>query len=490
MLNLDGSRRVLYRLPELKGKEAIYLVEGERCVDALTALGIPATTSPMGAGKWSRGDYAAQLKATGVQRIAILPDNDRPGQKHAREVARSLMGAGFPHVRMVDLPGLPIKGDVIDFLKAHPKEELIAFVKGTAPLSEPPADPPTLDEEEAASPSNVRSIAEHVSAQHAAVVMTVPVELSSDELTPDPLVQRPAPLGANAYHGILGEMVELISPNTEADPCALFIQILVRFSACLGRTAYFTVGATRNYLNEFACIVGATGVGKGQGGDWSDAIFERCATGWACPSWGGFGSGESIPYFLRDGEPGEQGLQSDKRLYIEEPEFSSVLKVKRRESNILSETLCKGWDGKPLSNITKGRVCRATGVHMALLGHTTPEALRLYSDDVDAVSGFGNRFLWCYIGSGSGLLLPHGGRDVDLERFAPRLGGAYEHALRIGKIERDVAADALWEEVYPTLKRSEPSGRVAGVTGRAAPHVVKLSCLFAIADQSPRVRVT
>ena len=51
--NLKGIKRVLYRLSEvLKGDEVI-VVEGEKDAENLANLGFTATTSPMGARKWS-----------------------------------------------------------------------------------------------------------------------------------------------------------------------------------------------------------------------------------------------------------------------------------------------------------------------------------------------------------------------------------------------------------------------------------------------------
>ena len=50
--NLDGVTPVPYRLPEWKDRETISLVEGERDADALWEWHVPATTNPMGAGKW------------------------------------------------------------------------------------------------------------------------------------------------------------------------------------------------------------------------------------------------------------------------------------------------------------------------------------------------------------------------------------------------------------------------------------------------------
>lgn len=58
---LDGVRRVLYHLPDLTGKEAIFVVEGEKDADRLRSIGLPATTNAGGAGKW-RDEYPRALR--------------------------------------------------------------------------------------------------------------------------------------------------------------------------------------------------------------------------------------------------------------------------------------------------------------------------------------------------------------------------------------------------------------------------------------------
>jgi hypothetical protein len=130
---LEGTRRVLYRLPDIKGHAAVFLVEGEKDVETLRTLGLPATCNPHGAGKW-RDDYAAQLKAVGVQRICVLPDNDPPGEAHARQLARSCYDAGLT-VRVLPLPGLPEKGDVTDWLSTHNKAELLEAARVCPPFN-------------------------------------------------------------------------------------------------------------------------------------------------------------------------------------------------------------------------------------------------------------------------------------------------------------------------------------------------------------------
>src|SRR5262249_11416724 len=47
--------------------------------------------------------------------VVILPDNDEPGRKHAKQVAQALYGIAAS-IKVVELPGLPPKGDVTDWI--------------------------------------------------------------------------------------------------------------------------------------------------------------------------------------------------------------------------------------------------------------------------------------------------------------------------------------------------------------------------------------
>jgi hypothetical protein len=115
--NLKGVRRVLYRLPDVCKAVAvgqtIYVCEGEKDADQLARIGLTATTNPGGAGKWCE-DYTEVLRGA---HVVILPDNDGPGQAHAAKVVHSLRGKAAS-VRTVNLPDLPPKGDVSDWLAA------------------------------------------------------------------------------------------------------------------------------------------------------------------------------------------------------------------------------------------------------------------------------------------------------------------------------------------------------------------------------------
>lgn len=112
--NIDGVTIVPYRLPTFAGATGtIYIPEGEKDVEALRRLGFTATCNPMGAGKWPE-HFAEHFVGMDV---VILPDNDPSGRKHADKVARNLAPVA-ERVRIVELPDLPHKGDVSDWLAA------------------------------------------------------------------------------------------------------------------------------------------------------------------------------------------------------------------------------------------------------------------------------------------------------------------------------------------------------------------------------------
>lgn len=121
--NTRGIQKVLYKLPQLKGKPSVFIVEGEKDADTLWALGLPATTNAGGAGKWSEA-YTLQLVQAGVRKVAILPDNDDPGRQHAERIAAACSRDEI-EARVVMLPGLPPKGDVSDWLQTHSKDDLL-----------------------------------------------------------------------------------------------------------------------------------------------------------------------------------------------------------------------------------------------------------------------------------------------------------------------------------------------------------------------------
>jgi hypothetical protein len=112
--SIHGLRPPLYRLPELLAAPVegwIFLVEGEKDVEALRQIGLVATCNIQGAGKWRA--YNNQWLAG--RRVCILPDNDEVGCRHAHLVNQQLSGVARL-VQILQLPNLAHKGDASDWL--------------------------------------------------------------------------------------------------------------------------------------------------------------------------------------------------------------------------------------------------------------------------------------------------------------------------------------------------------------------------------------
>jgi putative DNA primase/helicase len=126
---------VLYRLPELLAADPaapVYVVEGEKDADRLISEGLVATCNPQGAGKW-RDEYSRHLRG---RNVVVIPDNDDAGRRHANTVIQSLAGLAKA-IKRVELPDLPPKGDVSDWLERHDILELRELVGSTPKVLTP-----------------------------------------------------------------------------------------------------------------------------------------------------------------------------------------------------------------------------------------------------------------------------------------------------------------------------------------------------------------
>ncbi|MGD9719888.1 MAG: DUF3987 domain-containing protein [Pirellulales bacterium] len=133
--SVKGVRVVPYRLPELLARpgEPMFVVEGEKDVDNLARIGVLATCNAGGAGKWT-AEHAEFLQG---RWIFTVGDNDDSGRKHLDQVVCSLHGIA-ESVRIVELPDLPAKGDVSDWIAAGgTKEELLRLAEASPIVAHP-----------------------------------------------------------------------------------------------------------------------------------------------------------------------------------------------------------------------------------------------------------------------------------------------------------------------------------------------------------------
>jgi hypothetical protein len=318
----------------------------------------------------------------------------------------------------------------------------------------------------------------------------------------------PAPMAEAAFHGLAGEIVHAIEPHSEADPVALLVQFLLAFGGALGRTAHFRAEGDTHFCNEFGVLVGRTSKGR-KGISWGriKRILEIADRPFAQERvLSGLSSGEGLIWQCRDAitkkHPikekgritGYQDVQedpgiADKRLLAFEPELASVLRrIEGQTGNTLSALLRQAWETGDLRTLTKNSPAKATGAHVALIGHVSVEELRRYLSATEQANGFGNRF--CYFCVQRSKLLPEGAclEPGTIDALAARVAAGLAFGLTAGELRRDGAARAFWAEVYGPLSEGKP-GLSGCMLARAEAHVMRFASMYAALDCSPLIRV-
>jgi len=173
-------------------------------------------------------------------------------------------------------------------------------------------------------------------------------------------------------------------------------------------------------------------------------------------------------------------------LLIEE-EFSQALKVMSREGNILSPIIRQAWDHGNLRTLTKNDPNRATGAHISIIAHITRGELQRHLVETEQTNGFANRFIWLLVTRSKEISRPKGVPYEVLSPLTDRLRDAVTFARRVVEIDRDDEANRDWDAVYHDLSDAKP-GLTGALIARGEAQVLRLSCLYALLDQSSVIR--
>ncbi len=332
------------------------------------------------------------------------------------------------------------------------------------------------------------------------------VAVTSDEEEEEDLEEEAAPSGRQrptldpvALHGLAGEFVRLVEPETEADPAALLFSSLLAAGHCFGRGPFFLHERNIHRTNLFGLLVGDTSSGrKGTSWGWVQDLFwlatQDLPEAYRVRIRSGLSSGEGVLECMRPPEPPEvpEGKEPpppplhDPRVFVLEGEFAGILKNFERKGNTLSSILRSAWDGIPIGTMTRNPIT-VEEHHLTLLAHVTPTELALLLPQVETANGFLNRFLVVFVERSKSL--PEGGslpREATLP-LAHRLREAILCARNVERVERDEDARKVWRHVYEDLACGHP-GPMGSATSRALAQVSRLSLIYALLDCSRVIR--
>jgi hypothetical protein len=296
-------------------------------------------------------------------------------------------------------------------------------------------------------------------------------------------------LGEAAFHGLVGEIVRGIEPFTEACEPAVLVQVLGFFGNVVGLSPHGMVGAERHGTNIYPIIVGRSAKArKGSSLAPVDHLFRLAAPDWHLERRkSGLSSGEGLVYQVRDDDGDELGV-SDKRLLIVEGEFARVLKVMRREGNILSPTLRDAWDGKPLGSLTKSTPTRTSSSHISIIGHITEDELRRELTATEATNGFVNRFLFVLAWREKQIPRPRSFDGPEVLQLVRSLRDRIDWGSAVERVDFSEEAGAAWDVAYCGELAQEWPGLVGSMTARSEAQVLRLAMIYALADQSARIQ--
>jgi len=297
-------------------------------------------------------------------------------------------------------------------------------------------------------------------------------------------------LDAAAYHGLAGEIVCTMAPQTEADPVALLLQLLVYTGNAINRGPYCQVGKDRHYTNLYGLLAGLTakarkGLSAGHIRDYMESVD---------PEWAehrirnGMSSGEGLIFHVRDPVSAlRKGVMTvidpgipDKRVLLNEHEFYSVLAVMQRLGNTLSGVIRNAWDCAPvLETLVKKDPNRASKAFISIIGHITIDELRGSLDHTSMANGYANRFLFACVERSKEL--PLGGDEVDLTAFIERTRLVVETARAVERVMLNDSARQLWCAIYSELSTGQP-GLLGAITARGEAQTLRLSLIYALLD--------
>ncbi|MFF7588641.1 DUF3987 domain-containing protein [Kitasatospora purpeofusca] len=316
-----------------------------------------------------------------------------------------------------------------------------------------------------------------------------------------------APVLANeAYAGLAGRIVRHVEPMTEADNAGMLASLFAGFSAMIGNGPKVRVGRRRQSLAIWSLMMGPTG--EGRKGTATDEVEEFLRV--AEPKFfegknvsTSLNTGEGLIYSVRDHRPkkvkdpetGEweeelTGGVDDKRLLVIATEYVNVMS--KSGGGILGGVLRDAWDGKNLVIKTKESET-ASGAHIVVLGHVTPDEFDAKMKPSDLAGGSYNRFLTWYVHKDKDVPIPPHIDEWEetTDALAEELRAAVESAKKVTEVTLTAPAQKLYvDKLYGELSyRDETDPVIKEFVQRHVPYLMRLAAVYALMDQRDKIGV-
>jgi uncharacterized protein DUF3987 len=323
-------------------------------------------------------------------------------------------------------------------------------------------------------------------------------EIDSASISDD-LLNPPPKLADIALYGVLKDVCKISTQYSEASPVAIAANTISTFSCMIGRRAFQHIGDGICHARPYFLLTGPTGKARKGTSEYTprrifsrieDMLDDSCSR--LKRHDGGLSTGEGLGWAIHDDIVDkddviiEEGI-ADKRLLVVEAEFAGAMAAASREKNNLSATIRTAWDGRTISPLVKNAKWAASDPHIVISGHITSAELLDRMSDVDAQSGFLNRFIILHIVRPKLVPLPKRTAESDIERVAEKLFNAviFAGGQENNKLEVVLSQDAIkyWCGQYRELTK-EHDGISGSLLVRTEIYCRMLAMIFALMDQT------
>jgi hypothetical protein len=296
-------------------------------------------------------------------------------------------------------------------------------------------------------------------------------------------------LATVAFHGILGEIVAEVRASTEGDPAGILASLICGAGVLMNATPHLQIGGTKHPLLVWPLLFGRTGSGrKGEATNVAEQFLTRAHRDFVKIRTTGLSSGEGLIEAIRDLTEVKHGRDvevigtTDKRLFLVEPEFSSVMARAKREGSTLAAVLRQAWDGRALSVLNRSAL-RASSSHVGVIGHVAPAEFCKRLAEAEMSGGLYNRFLPVWTERPHLLPIPPELDPKTVEALAKDLARGIARApkLSVMRLAPGQAVDLWTEELYPRFAGMDDSDEVwAEFSRRAAPYCLRVAAIYAV----------
>lgn len=299
-------------------------------------------------------------------------------------------------------------------------------------------------------------------------------------------------LGRQAYIGPIGKFLDDVSPHTEATDVGILAHLLSAIGAMIGPKPHAQAGREQPCRLNTA-LVGPTSTGR-KGTSYVpvkqliqaiDPEFYQSQ----CVS--GLSSGEGLINKVADkkqrSDDDELDDVVDKRLLVVESEFARVLAQTKRDGNILSQVLRESFDSGDLGVLTRDPLS-AKDAHICIVGHITPEELKLKLNEVEKANGFGNRFLWFVVLSEKHMPFAEMVPKRIINQHANEFEKIFRFVSGVSHVKLDDDAKGHWEQLYAELRIDRP-GFGGAMTARGTTMVLRIALIYALTRRSKLIQV-